>query len=243
MIPLVELLQLKKYFSGISSIRWAYEKYTQGISFQELVRNEAYQKEHNEIILGGKPLMFKTKLPRTNVQVEDIKVKRVSIKIGEQSFSADKVWKSLIDKIPDWIGTNPYIINLHSEIGETAIQAGSFLVEHIQKVKKEQGTKFKTSITSGSEVDYTFKDFNEYDSQVSCIANTDLLVIFSYNSLSSSDFNKAKFQALLDECNLKNTVVILTSKTEVKFSGIKCLNIPLSDTIKNETALIKDLGL
>lgn len=235
--------QLKKYFSGIDSIKWAYQNYLKGISFQNLVRERPYQEQHNEIILGGLPKLFTTKVPRENVSKEDIKVKRVSIKMGDKSFPASKVWESLIDKIPTWIKTNPYIVNLNSSIGEEALKGGSFLVEHIQRVFKENNQKLKLRVLTGAELDYTFKEFSDSDSSISNLANVDLLVIFSYNSLSSSDWNKARLQALFEECHLKNTVVILTSKSESKFIGFKYLNIPLSDNFKNEEALLKDLGL
>lgn len=236
-------LQLKKYFSGIDSIKWAYSNYLKGIQFQSLVRELSFQEQHNEIILGGKAKLFSIKLPRENVLKEDIKLKRVSIKMGEKSFPASKVWESLVEKVPSWIKTNPYVLNLHSEIGEMGLCTGSFLVEHIQKVFKESNQKLKLKVLTGAELDYTFKEFSESDSSISSLANVDLLVIFSYNSLSSSDWNKARFQALLEECMVKNTVVILTSKSESKFVGFKYLNIPLSDDFKNEQTLIKDLGL
>ena len=78
---------------------------------------------------------------------------------------------------------------------------------------------------------------------MSSLANVVLLVIFSYNSLSSSDWNIARLQAVFEQCHLKSTVVILTNKSESKFVGFKYLNIPLSDNFKNEEALLKDLGL
>ena len=65
--------QLKKYFSGIDSIKWAYQNYLIGISFQNLVRERPYQEQHNEIIMKGVPKLFTTKLPRENVSKEDIK--------------------------------------------------------------------------------------------------------------------------------------------------------------------------
>lgn len=187
--------------------------------------------------------MFSTKLPREKATKEDLILKRVSIKMGEQSFSASKVWEGLLSKSPSWVKNNPYVINLHSEIGEMAFCGGSVLVKHIQEVCKENNVKIKTKITSGAELEFNIKDFNDSDSNISKIADVDLLVIFSYNSISSSDFNKAKFQNLLEECQLRNTLVILTSKSEQKFVGFNHINIPFSDTYKNENQLINDLGL
>jgi hypothetical protein len=134
--------QLKRYFSGIDSIKWAYQNYLKGISFQNLVRERPYQEQHNKIILGGLPKLFTTKLPRENVSKEDIKLKRVSIKVGDKSFPASKIWESLIDKIPTWIKTNPYIINLHSEIGEEAKnEMGVEFVEDVDKDAFREATK------------------------------------------------------------------------------------------------------
>lgn len=234
--------QLKKYFTGVDSIKWAYQKYLKGLSFQNLIRERPYQEEHNEIILGGKKQLFTIKLPR-EVKIEDIKLKKVSIKMGDKSFSASKVWESLLNKIPTWINSNPYVLNLYSEIGEMGLCAGSFLVEHLQKASKESGKKLKVKVMTGAELDFAFKEFGENDSSVSNLANVDLLVIFSYNSLSSSDWNKARLQALLEECQVRNTVVILTSKSDSKFVGFKYLNIPFSDAFKNEEMLLNDLGL
>lgn len=163
--------------------------------------------------------------------------------MGEGQYSASKVWESLVEKIPTWIKSKHYIINLYSDVGEKSLQAGSFITKHIQDTLKNDNQKFKMKISTGAEMDYLFKDFNDSDSSISKIADVDLLVIFSYNSLSSSDWNKARMVALLEECQIKNTVVILTSKAEQKMSGFNVLNIPFVDTNTNENGLIKDLGL
>lgn len=242
-LNLVNLLQLKKYFSGVDSIKWACEKYSKGVSFQELIRNPSYQIEHNEIIMKGVPKLFSTKLPRENAKKEDLTLKRVSIKVADQSYSARKVWEGLYSKIPTWIKTKPYIINLYSEVGEMALCGGSVLVKHLQDSFKESGKKLKLKVTTGASLEYSIKDFGDSDSNISKIADVDVLVIFSYNSISSSDFNKSKIQTLFEECQLKSTIVILTSKSEQNFKGFTQLNIPFSDSYKNETQLIKDLGL
>ena len=242
-LDIQNLLQLKKYFSGIDSIKWSYQKYLEGISFQELIRNPTYQMEHNEIIMKGVPKLFSTKLPRETATKQDLTLKRVSIKVADQSYSASKVWEGLYSKIPTWIKTKPYIINLYSEVGEMALSAGSVLVKHLQDSYKESGKKLKLKVTTGASLEYSIKDFGDSDSNISKIADVDVLVVFSYNSISSSDFNKAKIQTLFEECQLRNTIVILTSKTEQNFKGFTQLNIPFSDSYKNETQLINDLGL
>ena len=239
----VDYFQLKKYFNGVDSIRWACQNHLRGVSFQDLLRNPQNQIAHHKIIMKGESTLFSTKLPRENVLIEDLKTKRVSIKMGEGQYPANKVWDSLVDKIPTWIKSKHYIINLHSDVGEKSLQAGSFVTKHIQETLKEGNQKFKMKISTGAEMDYLFKDFNDSDSSISKIADVDLLVIFSYNSLSSSDWNKARLNALFEECQIKNTVVILTSKSEQKLQGFNILNIPFADTNTNENSLLKDLGL
>jgi len=241
-MTLVEYNSLKRYFSGIPSLRWAYQEYLKKKSIQELVRTKEFQQIHHKILLPKEgTLILKKSLPREPIK-EDVKLKPNSILFKGKKYTAKQFWESLL-KNTDKLLNKGYIFNLYSSIGEQGLLAGSVLTDII--IENNKGTnpsnKLKYKITTGAKLDYDFKDFNDYDSSVSKLASTDVLTIFSYNTLSSSDFNKAKFESLLDECNIKNNLVILTSKKELKIKDKEIINIGFTDSIKKETDLLSDL--
>ena len=45
----------------------------------------------------------------------------------------------------------------------------------------------------------------------------------------------------MDECNIKNNLVILTSKKELKIKDKEIINIGFTDSIQKETDLLSDL--
>jgi len=250
-MTLVEYNSLKRYFSGVTSLRWAFQEYLKKKSIhqeylkkksiQELVRTKEFQQLHHKILLPKEgTLILKKSLPREPIK-EDVKLKAKSILFKDKKYSAKQFWEGLL-KNTDKLLNKGYIFNLYSNIGEQGLLAGSVLTNAI--VENSKGTlqnKLKYKITTGAKLDYDFKDFNDYDSSVSKLANTDILTIFSYNTLSSSDFNKAKFESLLDECNIKNNLVILTSKKELKIKDKEIINIGFTDSIQKETDLLSDL--
>jgi len=238
-MTLVEYNTLKRYFSGIPSIKWAYEEYLKGVNLQELIRTKDYQIIHDKIILpkGGNLLLSKS-LPREPIK-ENIKLKPNPIMFKDKKYTSKQFWESLLNN-SDKLLNKGYIFNLYSQIGEQGLLAGSVLLNTLVKDNKTN-TKLNYKLTTGAKLDYDFKDFNDYDSSVSKLAKVDILTIFSYNTLSSSDFNKAKFESLLDECSIKNNLVILTSKKELKIKDREIINIGFTDTIKKETDLLNDL--
>jgi len=240
-MTLVEYNSLKKYFSGVTSLRWAYQEYLKGKSIQDLVRNKEFQKLHHKILLPKEgTLILKKSLPREPIK-ESLKLKPNPIMFKDKKYTAKQFWESLL-KNTDKLLNKGYIFNLYSNIGEQGLLAGSVLTNTIvEENRRTIQNKLKYKITTGAKLDYDFKDFNDYDSSVSKLANTDVLVIFSYNTLSSSDFNKAKFESLLDECAIKNNLVILTSKKELKIKDRQIINIGFTDSIKKETDLLSDL--
>lgn len=236
---LVEFNTLKKYCTGIDSIKWAYKEYLRGVNINSLFREQKYQEIHHKIIQKGDSLVFKKNLPREPI-LEETNPQPKSIIFNEKKYSNKHFWEQLVNN-SDKLLNKGYIINLYSQIGEQGLLAGSVLLNSINEKIKNKNTKTKITITTGAKLDYDFKDFNDYDSSVSKMAKVDCLGIFSYNTLSSSDFNKAKFEALLDECFVNKTLVILTSKKEVTIKGREIINIGFTDKVKKETDLLKDI--
>ena len=239
-MTLVEYNTLKRYFSGIDSIKYAYQKYLDKVPLQELIRKPLCQLEHHKILVKGDSLIFSKNLPREPIK-ENVNPKRGSVVFKEKKFSNQNFWEQLLSNSTKLLNKG-YIINLYSEIGEQGLIAGSVLLNELKKNYEQQSQdRLKFNITTGAKLDYDFKDFNDYDSSVSKMASNNVVCIFSYNTLSSSDFNKAKFESLLDECFIKNNLVILTSKKELKIQGREVINIAFSDSIKKETELLEQL--
>ena len=95
-MTLVEYNSLKKYFSGVTSLRWAYKEYLKGKSTQDLIRDKEYQKLHHKILLPKEgTLILKKSLPREPIK-EDIKLKAKSILFKDKKYSAKQFWESLL---------------------------------------------------------------------------------------------------------------------------------------------------
>lgn len=238
-MKLIDYNFLKRYFSGIPSLKWAYTKYLQGNTVTELVYNKEFQQEHHRLIYikgGG----LRDKYPREPIK-ENVTPKRGSVIFKEKKYNVAKFWEQLVKNSTKLLNKG-YIINLHSEIGEQSLLAGSVLASELKKeFNKESTKKLKMEQTTGAKLDYNFKDFNDYDSSVPSLAKNNVVIIYSYNTLSATDFNKAKFESFLDECFVNNTLVILTTKKEIKIKDREVINIGFSDEVKKETQLLADL--
>ena len=54
-MPIVDFMQFKKYMSSKEVMRWAYLNYKNKVTFQQMIREEKYLKEHHKLLI-----IFKT---------------------------------------------------------------------------------------------------------------------------------------------------------------------------------------
>ena len=240
-MPIIDYMQFKKYISSKEAMRWAYLNYKNKITFQQMIREEKYLKEHHKLlIIKGDKLFGKSELKYKNAKREDFNLKRIKVKIKNQDFMQEKVFNQLVEKMPSWIKEKAFTICLHSAKGESANIALAYLVDILQK---DLDKKVKVSIKSAPELVWDFKQFDDSDSLPSNIAKADILVIANINSIPASPFERGKITELLSEAYSKNTITLISSNVPYKDSGCPfILNLEIAE-VDFEGQLLKDLGL
>ena len=239
-MPLVDYMQFKKYFSSKEAMKWAYLNYKNKITFQQMIREEKYLKEHHKILIQGDKLFGKSELKYKNAKRGEFSLKRNKIKIKDQEYMQEKVFNQLVEKMPSWVKEKAFTICLHSAKGESANIALAYLVDILQK---DLDKKVKVSIKSAPELVWDFKQFDDSDSLPSNIAKANVLVIANINSIPASPFERGKITELLSEAYSKNTITLISSNVPYKDSGCPfILNLEIAE-VDFEGQLLKDLGL
>ena len=99
-MPIVDYMQFKKYMSSKEVMKLAYLNYKNKITFQQMIREEKYLKEHHKILIKGDKLFGKSELKYKNAKREDFNLKRIKVKIKDQDYMQEKVFNQLVEKIP-----------------------------------------------------------------------------------------------------------------------------------------------
>jgi len=218
-MTLVDYNVLKKYSSGVSMIKYLYEKHQKGITLLDTLYND---KDLNKTIYTQGGILTK-KLPREN-NIEDIKA----------MTKHKKKWENVVNNIQNIKGKG-IILNCYSNIGEQSLMATSYLTKCLKETSK-------INHISGVEFNEMLRDLSDSDNRVSnIIGRNEVLIIFSQNSIGNSDWLKQNWNDLLELAFEKNVPIILSSKKELKITGKDVVNIGFTDEVKNESQLIEEI--
>ena len=165
--------------------------------------------------------MFGQKLPFKDVRAEDLH----PTKSGKNA----QYIKHFINN-PETILGKGCVINIHSVIGEEACMLASLLAQKLLQLGKGY-------ITNGVEINKESVDFDG-GAKIEDFVKKDFIVIFSIDSVYSTDFRDNFLNNIYDLAKLKNVPIIRVSKKEYKNNTLNVINLKLNDTVKTEEQLM-----
>ena len=210
----------KKYISGEEALSEVYSRLIDGSPLHPMLVQDFLHKIYTKEIIR-----MLLKVPYKDIEYEALKF----TKSGSNFGLSKKVFAE-----PDKMIERDIIINIHSEIGEQALMAGSYLAEALTK------KSYKGISSSGIELNNLSTDFED-TSAFDRLLKKDFLIVFSFNSLYATDHRKRWVGNLFQQARLNRVPVILTSKKRLEMAEYNVVNIRLSDKSKNEAQVIDEI--
>ena len=222
-ITLAQYNTLKHYTLGSEMLIRAYKAVKKGITLHTILDKPILENIINkeEIRMS---LLNKVHLPYTNVNIKDLKIGQAGTNHADT--------KSVLANLNKIRGKS-IILNIHSEIGDSALKATSYIFEQLSA----QGLKGR--VTNGLELNRLSVDFNEEMSIE--LLDKDFLLINSFNSIFSTDYRKQFINNLFEEAKLKKIPIILSNNVELNNLNFKILNCKFLDTKPTHSAVLREL--